>query len=91
MNRQQRRAAARAGRREGAPPSPAQDTAQGLPHKPGLLLRMFAGIVLAPWVLNRVKHEDVERLLAGVARQAGRPEIERNLLNRIAMRRDGKR
>jgi hypothetical protein len=59
--------------------------------KPGLLLRLFANIALAPWVLNRINHADVERLLAGVAVQAGRPEVARNLLNRIAMRKENKR
>jgi hypothetical protein len=58
---------------------------------PGFFLRLFANIVLAPWILNRVNHADVERLLAGVAVQAGRPEVARNLLNRIAMRKENRR
>ncbi len=64
------------------------------PHSaatPGLLLRFFAKILLAPWVLKRIKHADVERLIAGVAVQAGRPEIAAELLTRIAMRADGRR
>ena len=88
MNRRQRRSAAKASRR--APPARPESPAAIVVAKPGFLLRLFARIVLAPWVLKRVNHADVERLLAGVAVQAGRPEIARSLLDRMAMREQGK-
>lgn len=81
MNRRQRRNAAKAGRH--GPPQRRQTAADdAVQAKPGLLLRLFAGIVLSPAVLKRVNHADVERLLAGVALQAGRPELARELLSR---------
>ena len=86
MNRSQRRAAARSGRQ--GPPEPREPRKADPERKPGFVLRVFANIVLAPWVLTRVNHPHVERLLADVAAQAGRPEIEKNLLNRIAMRKE---
>ncbi len=89
MNRRQRRIAAKSSRH--APPEPQETRVAHPGAKPGLLLRLFANIALAPWVLNRINHADVERLLAGVAVQAGRPEVARNLLNRIAMRKENKR
>ena len=107
MNRRQRRTAAKIkrpaalGRQEtlpvnsGAKPGPeAMPGAEAKPGpqaKPGLVLRLFAKILLAPWVLKRVRHADVERLIAGVAVQAGRPDIAANLLNRIALRNDARR
>jgi hypothetical protein len=54
--------------------------------EPGILLRLFAKMVLAPSILRRVHHKDVERLLADVAIQAGRREVAMNLLGRIATR-----
>ena len=91
MNRRQRRSAAKANRhappaRHGAPASrdmPPDSTGQA---EPGLFLRLFARIVLSPWILKRVNHADVERLLAGVALQAGRPEVARELLSRSGSR-----
>ena len=86
MNRKQRRDAARSGR--DFPSRLHEAGVEGSEAKPGLFLRLFANVVLTPWVLTRVKHADVERLLAGVAMQAGRPEVAKSLLNRIAMRKE---
>ena len=81
MNRRQRRSAAKAGRH--VPPQRREARTENTEEaKPGLLLRLFANIVLSPKVLKRVHHADVERLLAGVALQAGRPEVARELLSR---------
>ena len=55
------------------------------------VLRFFANILLAPWILKRVRHADLERLLAGVAVQAGRPEVAAGLLSRSAQRNEAKR
>ena len=95
MNRRQRRIAAQVKRP--APPG-RQEIPNDLPEaKPvpeatlGLVLRVFAKILLAPWVLKRVRHGDVERLIAGVAVQAGWPDIVADLLNRIALRNDVRR
>ncbi|MFM9967454.1 MAG: hypothetical protein ACKVQK_03485 [Burkholderiales bacterium] len=92
MNRQQRRAAAK--RKPEIAPSPAPHSPATAPThepaamaKPGFLLRFFAKILLAPWVLKRVRHADMERLLAGVAVQAGKPEIAVELLGRVELRR----
>ena len=101
MNRRERRSAAKIKRPAapggqqipqvtiGAKPDP--EAAPGPQAKPGLVLRLFAKILLAPWVLKRVRHADVERLIAGVAMQAGRPDIAADLLNRIALRNDARR
>jgi len=87
MSRRQRRAAVKAPIHHQPAlevPKPLVDDEQ--PAKPGILVRIFAKMVLAPWVLKRVHHADVERLLASVAIQAGRPEVAMNLLSRITMR-----
>jgi hypothetical protein len=82
MNRKQRRQAKVLNK-----PASATSAAALAPiTPPGLLLRVFAKVVLSPWVLNRVQHPDVEHALAGIADQVGKPEIARNLRNRIAMR-----
>ena len=84
MNRSQRRAAAKVRHHTTLE---SQETKLDPPEvKPGFLLRLFAKIVLAPWILKRVHHAAVERLLAEVAVQAGRPEVAMSLLNRIAVR-----
>ena len=89
MNRQQRRAAARSGQDPHVPRSPGSaETLDATEAKPGFFLRIAARVMLAPWVLNRINNSDVEKLLASMALQAGKPEIARNLLNRIAMRKD---
>ena len=89
MNRRQRRTAVKTKR--GTTPAPPETQKPATEAEPGVLLRLFANILLAPWVLKRVRHADLERLLAGVAVQAGRPEIAANLLSRIATRNEGKR
>jgi len=95
MNRRQRRTAAKTKRYAlpGQREAPQVDTEvkPGPEAKPGVVLRLFAKILLAPWVLKRIRHADVERLIAGVAVQAGRPEVAANILNRIALRNDGRR
>ena len=91
MNRQQRRAAAKSKSKGSPRPEDRKVPENSTAAKPGLVLRLFAKIVLTPWVLNRVKHADVERLLAGVAVQTGRPEIAESLLNRIALRSERRR
>lgn len=89
MARRQRRIATKPSRHAKSEP---WDTGEERPvEKPGFLLRLFATIALAPWVLNRVSHAEVERLLAQVAVQTGRPEVARNLVNRIAMRKETRR
>lgn len=96
MNRRQRRSAIKAKRpdapeRQEVPKDIITDAKPGPEAKPGFVLRLFAKILLAPWVLKHIKHADVERLIAGVAVQAGRPDIAANLLNRIALRNNGRR
>ncbi len=88
MNRRQRRTTAKTKRP--AAPAPRETPEAITVAKPGIVLRLIARILLAPWVLKRVKHADVERVLAGVAVQAGRPEIAADLLNRSAIRNEGK-
>ncbi|HEX2648561.1 MAG TPA: hypothetical protein VHN19_01330 [Burkholderiales bacterium] len=88
MNREQRRRGAKAKRR-GHSQAPQVPPQVGPPaQKPGILLRMVASVLLSPWVLNKVKSPDVERMLANMAIQADRPEVAKSLLNRIAMRTD---
>lgn len=76
MNRRQRRAAAKQ-------PSPIPPASAVAPPaylgKPGLLLRLFAGVLLSKWVLNRVQHPDVRRALASLAVQAGRTDVLEDL------------
>lgn len=95
MNRRQRRSAAKIKRPEALArqelPKDTPEAKTVTTAKPGLVLRLFAKVLLAPWVLKRVRHADVERLIAGVAVQAGRPEIAAELLNRIALRNHGSR
>lgn len=43
-------------------------------HRPGLLLRMFSGILLTSWVIKRVQHPDVLVIMQQLARQTGRTE-----------------
>jgi hypothetical protein len=84
MNRQERRAAAK---KKGPPERIESEPAiEGPQEPPSLLLRMFARVVLSPWVLNRVSHPEVERLLVSLAIQVGEPEKARSLANRMNMR-----
>ncbi len=88
MNRKQRRAAAKQPQQSTATrPAYAVDPIATVPAgKPGFVLRMVAKVMLSHWVLRRVRHPDVERILASVAFQVGRPEIARELLHRREIR-----
>lgn len=80
MNRHKRRAAAK--QPQPAPtiaPAPGAAPADVYSGRPGLVLRMFAKILLSDWVLKRVRHPDVRRVLASLAAQAGRPELSETL------------
>jgi hypothetical protein len=91
MNRSQRRAAAESKHKRRAAPEQWEAPPNEGQKKPSLILRLFANVALAPWVLKRVTHPGVERVLADVAIQAGRPEAAAYLLNRIALREKGSR
>ena len=95
MNRSQRRAAKSKSRKTRAAPDaaaappvapievqPAPPEVAPPSAPPSLILRVFAGIILSNFVLKRVKNAEVERLLASVARQAGKTEIATDLLLR---------
>jgi hypothetical protein len=87
MNRRERRATAKNKTSLGPP---AYDAAIEPPKDPpSLLLKALARLILSPWVLNRIRHPEVERLLISVAIQAGQPEKARSLVNRINMRDNG--
>jgi hypothetical protein len=55
-------------------------------HKPGIFIRLLAKVILSRWILNRVKHSDVERLLITFAAEAGKPDIADELTRRQALR-----
>ncbi|MBX7198918.1 MAG: hypothetical protein K1X51_06030 [Rhodospirillaceae bacterium] len=82
MNRHKRRAAAKQAQ---STPEPGAALPQAVAPvetpfgKPGLVLRMFAKILLSDWVLKRVHHPDVRRALASLAAQAGRLELAQTL------------
>lgn len=38
-------------------------------------MRIFAKVLLSQWVLKRVNHPDLRRVLASMAVQAGRPDV----------------
>jgi hypothetical protein len=71
MNRHERRASAKQVKPEGTPIAAPQP---GLPQRPGLGLRLFARILLSQWVLKRVHHPDIVRILMQVAQQVGRTD-----------------
>ena len=74
MNRHKRRAAGK----QPAPatlPAPAIAPVVGYSGKPGFVLRMFAKVLLSKWVLKRVNHSDIRRVLASLAAQAGRTDL----------------
>ncbi len=93
MNRKERRAAA------SQPPAGVRPAGQqtGLasaaspPARPSFALRMVSRILLSPMVLSRVRQRDLERVLAAIAVEAGRPEVADSLLRRQAMRDAGGR
>jgi hypothetical protein len=57
-----------------------------VPAKPSLVIRALAKILLSPWVLARVQHPDVERLLISFAVQTNRIDVVDELTRRQAMR-----
>lgn len=80
MNRHKRRAAAK--QPKPAPtvaPAPSAAPAEVYASRPGLALRVFAKVLLSTWVLKRVSHPDVRKVLASLAAQAGRPELAETL------------
>lgn len=97
MNRQQRRHAAKNEHRQppadasGKPAEMPQDETPVAAGKWGFIDRWFANIVLSPWVLARVKDPAVEQLLANVAIRVGRTGIAKDLLTRVANRRNSQR
>ena len=54
--------------------------------KPSLMVRVLAKILLSPWVLARVQHPDVDRLLMNFAIQTNRIDVADELTRRQAMR-----
>jgi hypothetical protein len=52
------------------------------PPKPKLFTRLLAKVLLSRWVLKRVQHPDVERLLISFATEAGRTDIADELVRR---------
>ncbi|HEY1719898.1 MAG TPA: hypothetical protein VGG27_01540 [Magnetospirillaceae bacterium] len=93
QNRNQRRAAVKKGRGNQAPRPAAAQAAPNSPPPltvpegpPGPLLRFFAYFLLSRWVINRVRHPDIERTLASMAMQVGRPEIADSIMKRQQMR-----
>ncbi len=78
MNRKERRSAEkkqRAGRGDAGEEISPVAPIVGAPEEPGVLLRIVAHVLLAQWVLKRVKHPQVLALLSEVARQAGRLDL----------------
>lgn len=74
MNRHTRRATAK--NPKPAPVTPAASIEPAPVYgKPGLVLRIFAKVLLSQWVLKRVNHPDLRRVLASMAVQAGRPDV----------------
>ncbi len=62
--------------------TPDNAVAAPAPQKPSLILRILAKILLSSWVLNRVQHPDIERLLIAFATQVNRPEVADHLIRR---------
>jgi hypothetical protein len=103
MNRHQRRAQAKAGVKP--LPGPAEKAADendrpvagtagrgqpsGIPRRPGILLRVFARILLSKWVVNRLRHPEAERLVISFAREAGRHDVADQIVRRQALRKAG--
>jgi len=71
MNRHERRVSAKQVKLEG---TPAATPSSGPVQRPGLALRIFARILLSQWVLNRVHHPDIVRILMQMAQQVGRTD-----------------
>jgi len=78
MSRRDRRAMTKKNRAHGSA-SPAQrgftpQPAAGPVQPPSLALRFFARLLLARWILTRVNHPDIVRVLLQVAHQVGRDD-----------------
>jgi hypothetical protein len=92
MNRHQRRAAER--QQTAKEPevgvssitTPVDRLVNAPTHKPALITRLLATVLLSRWVLARVQHPDVERLLINFATEAGRFDVADDLARRQAMR-----
>ncbi len=50
------------------------------------MTRLLARVLLSRWVLARVHHPDVERLLISFASEANRTEVADELIRRQALR-----
>ena len=92
MNRHQRRARGRQQspkEPEGSPPpvAAAVDYPPNQPiPKPTLITRLLASVLLSRWILARVQHPDVERLLINFALEAGRHDVADELSRRQTLR-----
>jgi len=53
---------------------------------PGLMMRIFSGVLLSKFVLSRVKQPEVENLLMSVAIEANRQDVVDELSRRAATR-----
>jgi len=97
MNRHQRRAAKH---QQDTPESrPSRDidiqlgdtlTSEPKPQS-GFILRSMSKIILSQWVLTRVRHHEVERLLMSLAMEVGRTDVVDLLLRRQIQRSKGPR
>jgi len=74
MNRHTRRANKTSGPTEGQKVAPAASQMPLSTSRPGLLLRLFSGVLLARWVIKRVNHPDVLAILRQLAQQTGRTD-----------------
>lgn len=85
MNRHDRRSADRAGRQSEnvVPPAPAAALADGV--KPRFFLRLVSGILLSNFVLNRVHHPQVLKLLREVAKESRRTDAMLKIQARMSM------
>ena len=83
MNRHQRRAAEK--RPVAGPAATPAAMAGATPAKPGLMLRLVALVLLSGWMLRRVRHPQVLAMLRGLAREANRDKIYRELSERLGL------
>lgn len=76
MNRQQRRAAARQSKQgEPIPESaPTVASSNSETSRPSRMMRIFARLLLANWVIKRVHHPDLVAILLQIAQQVGRAD-----------------
>ncbi len=86
MNRHKRRANARTDKAEGPPVATSPGIAKPAPvatSSPGVLLRVFGGLLLSTWVIKRVNHPDVLIVLRQLAQQTGRTEAANLLATKL--------